>query len=446
MALPPALAAAAALRPVPLDAAALAGRIDAVDYDLIPGLHPWHTSAEPPLTFTYRFEDAPAADFPWTDVTGIAAWPDTFEAPVVAALAKYAAILNIAFVEAGPGDADLTFYRAAGGLSGGRGRFRYDSAGNWDGSVVLNVVRDLTSPSETDLIVHEIGHALGLKHTGNYDIGGNLPPPPFLPEAEDSRKFSIMSYFDNPDTGLSTDDPMLYDIAALQARFGANLRTATGDDIYTARPDFRLGVIWDAGGQDAISAAGATGAVRISLEAGTFSSLRGRDDLAIAFGVTIEDATGGAGNDTFWGNAAANRIAGEAGGDAILSAGGDDRLSGGEGDDSLAAAAGRDIATGDGGDDFVFGGQGADALYGGDAADSLFGGAGNDTLAGGAGDDRLAGGSGRDTAVFDGDRSDYRIVRGDGDSARVIGRDGADGRDVLFGIERLQFDDGAFTL
>ena len=40
-----------------------------------------------------------------------------------------------------------------------------------------------------------------LKHTGNYDAGGQLPPGPFLPAGEDNNKYSVMSYNGTPTTG-----------------------------------------------------------------------------------------------------------------------------------------------------------------------------------------------------------------------------------------------------
>ena len=48
---------------------------------------------------------------------------------------------------------------------------------------------------------------------------------------------------------------MLYDIAALQARFGANMTTRTGNDVYNG-PNGNIQAIWDAGGVDTISGSG----------------------------------------------------------------------------------------------------------------------------------------------------------------------------------------------
>ena len=84
-------------------------------------------------------------------------------------------------------------------------------------------------------MLHEIGHGMTLKHPGNY--GGDEGP--FLGKAEENNKYSVMSYKDNPDSGELAGHLMLYDVAVLQSRFGANLDYRTGDDVYTA-PDGRL--------------------------------------------------------------------------------------------------------------------------------------------------------------------------------------------------------------
>ncbi|MBL8584264.1 MAG: DUF4214 domain-containing protein [Rhizobiaceae bacterium] len=105
--------------------------------------------------------------------------------------------------------------------------------------------------------------------------------------------------------------------------------------------------------------------------------------FSIAKGVIIENAAGGAGNDTLLGNAAANQL------------------------------------TGNGGNDL------------------LIGGGGNDRLVGGGGDDIMIGGTGTDTAVFTGTRISYTVQQS-GDDVSVQGGDGSDG---LKGVEALQFDD-----
>ena len=80
-----------------------------------------------------------------------------------------------------------------------------------------------------------------------------------------------------------------------------------------------------------ISGAGRTTAVTINLNDGTFSSLGAKDNLAIAFGVIIENAVGGSAGDTITGNQWDNSLTGAGGNDVLDGRGGNDHLAGGAG-------------------------------------------------------------------------------------------------------------------
>lgn len=86
-----------------------------------------------------------------------------------------------------------------------------------------------------------------------------------------------------------------------------------------------------------------------------------------------------------------NKIVGTGEADAFNGAGGNDKLIGGGGDDMLVGMAGKDV---------LKGGKGNDTLEGGDQDDKLKGGSGADTLDGGTGNDWLKGGGNADMFVF----------------------------------------------
>ena len=176
--------------------------------------------------------------------------------------------------------------------------------------------------------------------------------------------------------------------------------------------------------------------------------------LTAATSTVIEDATGGAGNDTLLGNAADNALAGNAGDDSLDGGDGADNLSGGAGNDHLSdGAGGATMAGGLGDDTYVVAtglevvveaaGEGTDTvlasidhtlgdalealvltrpghhgtgnaldnsvqassgdntLEGLDGSDSLLGADGNDSLDGGTGADSMAGGLGNDLYLVD---------------------------------------------
>ena len=92
----------------------------------------------------------------------------------------------------------------------------------------------------------------------------------------------------------------------------------------------------------------------------------------------------------------------------------------------------------------AFAGTGNDRLDGNAVSNWLRGMEGDDTLEGGLGDDTLDGGSGSDTAVFSGKMEAY--TQSWNPTARALTVTGSDGSDVLYGIERLVFDNGAISL
>lgn len=242
-----------------------------------------------------------------------------------------------------------------------------------DGDVWMN--SDIYQPgvdmSGDSVLLHEIGHALGLNHF-LFDL---------IPELGEraQRSYSVMGmeghYYVAQGSGYVEVDPttpMLFDIAAIQSLYGADTTTRTGNDTY--RFDTRevyFETIWDAGGSDTIAASG-NRAASIDLRAGHASQIgtpvldavggQAFASIWIAYDCLIENAAGGSGNDTLIGNGVANRLDGGAGADRLISGSGNDRLFGGSGNDRLSGGAGNDLLTGGTGLDRLAGGAGQDSF------------------------------------------------------------------------------------
>lgn len=304
--------------------------------------------------------------------------------------------------------------------------------------------------------IHEIGHALGLGHSGPYNGTASFGADAVF--ANDSWQASIMSYFsqaDNPN--IRADDafvmtPMMADIVAIQNLYGAQQNTRSGDTVYGYNSNagsiydadvfgssayyYALSyTIYDTGGIDTLDYSKTYRSQVIDLRPEGISSVLGAvGNVVIARGVIIENAKSGSGNDTITGNEANNNI---------LAGEGDDIIYGGAGDDVLEGQRGNDVIQGGDGNDLLLGGVGADTLEGGDGDDQLGGDADNDVLIAGPGRDSLDGGAGTDIARFSYDYTEYTITRLVDGSLEVVhtGGNGLDGYSRLQNIEYMEFSD-----
>jgi serralysin len=422
--------------------------IDAIQGPINAKVDIWHVTAAPPLTVTYAFETQQSAEFV-RNYTGWTGWTADQKAAVRWALDEYESVVNVRFVEvpAGAGlDPEIAFGRVAldwGGEAFGKYSFQTGAAGDVvskrrDVGVVWDNERDLTAEAARYILLHEIGHAMLMKHTGDYDVTGISTPGPFLPADEDHGEYSVMSY-NRIEGGANAWQLQLYDIAALQARWGENTQTEAGDSVYTFGDDPGIFAIWDTGGVDRIDASAAAGPADINLAEGAFSQFGGQNRMSIAWGAQIENAVGGDSADRLRGNGLENRMTGGAGADTLEGGTGLDFLRGEEGNDSIVGGADFDDAHGNMGDDIVYGGAGDDWVVGGKDQDQLFGDEGADVVLGNLGADTLHGGDGDRDVVRGGQGDD--VVYGDAGSDYVSGDRGNDtvfgggGADVFHGSQ-----------
>lgn len=290
------------------------------------------------------------------------------------AFEQFSNVADISFtVVTDQSQADLTLVTAKLG-GGGLGYFNPPGTRN-EGVGVFNPKGfgwDETSPGTGGLeqgaygyitLIHEFGHALGLAHP--HDDGGSstvwegvtAPFDSFGTFDLDQGIYTMMSYNDgwqlHPD-GENTEPLfgyegtlMAFDVAMIQAKYGANTDFHNANDTYTLPSANALGsyfsCLWDTGGKDKLVCDSTDGAI-IDLRAATLGYDAGSGGyisyvnsiyggFTIANGVVIENAGGGSGADDIIGNDARNRLSGGNGDDTITGGGGRDLLTGGNGAD-----------------------------------------------------------------------------------------------------------------
>ena len=447
----------------------------------------WAIALGTAANVTFAFRSTAPATMP-TDTTGFTRFTETQIAATLLSLQAWSDVANITFTRVadadGYSDAAVMLFGDYAGGQAGSAAFAYNpgsravtsAAGDvWVNYSASNVNPGLLNYGQHTL-THEIGHAIGLSHPAAYNAaeGVSITYGNDATYYEDSRQYTVMSYFGESSTGANFRSvagvaqysavPLLDDIAAAQRLYGANMTTRSGDTVYgfnsnadrawftaTSATASLIFAVWDGGGSDTLDFSGYTQAQTIDLRQGAFSSVGGlTGNVAIAQGVVIENAIGGSGNDNIRGNSANNRITGN---------GGVDQIDGGLGTDTVVFSGARSAYTitwngqvativGNGqnatvinveffaftdqtvtaaptGGLSVSGDLTNDLMNGTAFIDNLYGGGGNDTLNGLAGNDNLNGGLGND--ILNGGDGDDTLVGGAGDDIL----DGGAGTDLV---------------
>ena len=348
------------------------------------GLHA-RTLLGPDRSYAYAFpSQLPAYDLQPEDAQGFLPFTDAQAARARQALATLSTLVDLRFVETADPAAPRTIAFANNAQAGSDGYAWLPNELPLGSDVFLNrgAADMLQMPDGAPpllALVHELGHALGLKHP--FAAGGD---PPYLGVQEDSTAWTVMSYQARQEDFALRWSPL--DIAALQYLYGPSVTARAGDDRYLLS-DTETNLIWDGAGHDLIDASALSQGVTAHLDPGWWDGvgatradrITAAGQLTVNFGTAIEDLRGTAFADQLFGNALANQ---------------------------------------------------------------LDGGGGDDNLQGGGGDDRLDGGAGTDTAVYAGARADYLLARDAATGALLVtARMGTEGTDRLGAIEILRFAD-----
>ncbi|HEY7766394.1 MAG TPA: M10 family metallopeptidase C-terminal domain-containing protein [Aestuariivirgaceae bacterium] len=346
--------------------------------------------------------------------TGFEALNSTQQTAARAALANVAAVANVTFqeiTESSSQHADLRFaesdrpstawaYYPSAAAEGGDSWFN-NSQGYYDSPTRGNYA--------FTAFLHELGHAMGLKHP--HENSGSFNA---MPLDRDSMEYSVMSYrsyIGQSTSGGYTNSSwsyaqtlMMYDIAALQTMYGANYNTNSGDSTYSWSAStgemFINGVgqgaaggnkifltVWDGGGIDTYDFSNYGSNLSIDLRPGQWSKTSSTQ-LAVLHYSGSQVATGNIANALLYNNDLRSLI------------------------------------------------------------ENAIGGSADDLLTGNAGNNTLDGGAGNDTVVFSGTRSQYSVTQlSDGSIMSVDLRSGSpDGTDIVWNIEQFRFSNDTYTV
>ena len=320
------------------------------------------------LTYSLR-ASAPAANSYASDFAeGFAALNQMQQSAARLALARWSAVCNLRFIEVPDegGGGVLRFGTCSSNVVPTSAAY-YPSSAEYGGDVWFgnsnSNAPDNPQAGNYDYLtfIHEIGHALGLKHP--HSLRGVFPVASL---DSDAMQYTVMSYrsyigdstsggYSNGGTSYATS-PMVNDIAAVQYMYGANYNFNSGNTRYVVNPNKAtvFATVWDGGGTDTYDLSGFSTGVSIDLRPGQWSftssaQLAQLNYYEVAYGYSstlvrapgnfcnallcnedirslIENAVGGSGDDVLIGNQVGNCLQGGLGKDTLTLGDGSDTV------------------------------------------------------------------------------------------------------------------------
>ena len=177
-------------------------------------------------------------------------------------------------------------------------------------------------------LLHEIGHALGLKHP--HEKVDGLGANSVLSSGEDRVANTIMSYIapSSEDFKFEFND---LDIAGLHYIYGPNNYARVGNDRYNLSAT-QSNFIWDGGGVDTVDASNLPTGITLHLVPGHHDfigvsrklEITSQGQITINHGTMIENVIGSGFDDFLYGNSQNNVITGNGGANTIAGGGGID--------------------------------------------------------------------------------------------------------------------------
>jgi hypothetical protein len=290
----------------------------------------------------FSFPDLPPDYYSGAELEGWAPASAAVRAAFLQVFSELGAILDISFVEVADVAAFNVIAISQNDQPGLAGYAFFPNTSFLIGSDILlsnDNDRPVTDGSLTnfdyELVLHELGHALGLKHP--FEADGRAIT--VLSSTEDTSFWTVMTYTQRPAAydGSFRD----LDLMILADMFGVNPGYRAGNDIYTFSPAGGVFIV-DGNGSDTIMAAGRGEDAYIDLRPGMHSYLGSKSafitapfQLTISGGSAIEVAIGGSGADHLVGNNVDNLLIGGAANDRLFGGEGADRLRWCEGDDLI---------------------------------------------------------------------------------------------------------------